>query len=53
MYPQHKGIIMNLGVTLGQRWKRRAHTCALSVVLDLSGPRSWEPQGEDVVPLGL
>ena len=29
------------------------NTCSPPVALDLSAPRSWKPQGQDVVPLGF
>ena len=51
-YLQCKCIIMSPGVTLGQRWKRRA--CVLHLWLfGLSAPRSWKSQGQDVVLSGF
>lgn len=41
---------MNLGVTLGQRWKRRASVPVASALL---APESWKPQGQNAVPSGF
>lgn len=51
LLPQCKCIMMSLEVTLGQKWKRRAHV--LHQWFLLSGPTSWKPQGQDVELLGL